>query len=79
MAAPEQLIEQQRQANVLMQSVLDVTRQQLHTSMAVSAELEALLIAERSKTAELTERLTLPSETMKDHTSIDGEACHREA
>jgi hypothetical protein len=34
-------------------SVLSVTRDQLSKSMAVGAELEALLIAERRKVAEL--------------------------
>ena len=34
-------------------NLLSVTREQLSKSMAVSAELEALLIAERRKVAEL--------------------------
>lgn len=37
----------------LIQSVLAVTREQLAKSMGLSAELEALLIAERKKNAEL--------------------------
>lgn len=38
-------------------NVLSVTREQLSKSMAISAELEALLLVERRKVAELERKL----------------------
>ena len=51
----------------LLGNVLNITRDQLTRSMNLNAELEALLTAERSKTAELEKQLAeLTEEKSKD-------------